>query len=54
MRRQSRFPFKKLSRRFDFGNQDPKNIIRVVEKFAHWKVVCFLRRKVKFIYIWKN
>ena len=30
MRRQSRFPFKKPSRRFDFGNQDPKNIIRVV------------------------
>jgi hypothetical protein len=30
MRRQSRFPFKKPSRRFDLGNQDPKNIIRVV------------------------
>ena len=32
MRRQSRFPFKKPSRRFDFGYKDPQNIIRVVER----------------------
>ena len=37
MRRQSSFPFKKLSRRFDFGNQDSKNIIRVVfEKYMFY------------------